>query len=455
MPRLPARRDLAREFEAFMNRKAGRCRWTKTTHNISELFEGKKSYQDVGMKVDEVSMRWPVLVTPEVQAAPAGERGRTRRVSPVRVERPKYGQLLGGFRRSTVRRLSLPIELEALAVELCNASLATSTWRCYNVAERAALRCERETGVDMTPPWGEAQSVAFATHCVQRNLASSTIRQYISGIKAAHLRVGHDVGGFEGAILRAVMKGRSNTEAPRKQKVPMSPGLMMVLREKIKLSRMAPGDKTVLWAVVACLYNGSLRGGEIMGEKEGSYDPANTMMGEDVVIKKARCEDGTWKKFVLMKVKNPKELRGLKTVDVEMFENNSFMCPVRAVERAMKYAREGRPFASLTNGIIITKPWLNRILKGALSECIDYEVNTVSSHSFRSGLASAMARAGYSDQEIQRQGRWASDAFLRYLKLGRSTRIQQQQELAAAMGRVASSEMEENSAMARALKGKK
>ena len=66
-----------------------------------------------------------------------------------------------------------------------------------------------------------------------------------------------------------------------------------------------------------------------------------------------------------------------------------------------------------------------------------------------------MARAGYSDQEIQRQGRWASDAFLRYLKLGRSTRVQQQQELAAAMGRVAASEMEENSAMARALKGKK
>ena len=45
------------EFEAFMNRKAGRCRWTKTMHNISELFEGKKSYQDVGMKVDEVTMR--------------------------------------------------------------------------------------------------------------------------------------------------------------------------------------------------------------------------------------------------------------------------------------------------------------------------------------------------------------------------------------------------------------
>ena len=94
MPKLPARRELATEFEAFMNRKAGRCWWIKTTHNISELFEGKKTYQEVGMKVDEVTMRWPVLVTPEVQAATAGERGRTRRVSPVRVERPKYGQLL-------------------------------------------------------------------------------------------------------------------------------------------------------------------------------------------------------------------------------------------------------------------------------------------------------------------------------------------------------------------------
>ena len=74
-------------------------------------------------------------------------------------------------------------------------------------------------------------------------------------------------------------------------------------------------------------------------------------------------------------------------------------------------------------------------------------MNTVSSHSFRSGLATAMARHGYSDEEIQRQGRWASAAFLSYLKLGRSTRLQQQERLAEAMAKIARCEVEENAVM--------
>ena len=40
-----------------------------------------------------------------------------------------------------------------------------------------------------------------------------------------------------------------------------------------------------------------------------------------------------------------------------------------------------------------------------------------------------MARAGYSDEEIQRVGRWKSDSFLKYIKLGRSSRLEQQLKL--------------------------
>ena len=48
--------------------------------------------------------------------------------------------------------------------------------------------------------------------------------------------------------------------------------------------------------------------------------------------------------------------------------------------------------------------------------------------------------------------RWASDAFLRYLKLGRSTRISQQMKLAEEVAMVAKSEIEENVAFKRAIR---
>ena len=40
---------------------------------------------------------------------------------------------------------------------------------------------------------------------------------------------------------------------------------------------------------------------------------------------------------------------------------------------------------------------------------------SVTSHSFRNGVATSMSQAGYSDDEIMAMGRWRSDAFLRYV----------------------------------------
>ena len=177
-PQIPSRQNVARELEAFMNKRAGRCSWKKTAEVISELFEGEKAYKDMGISVDPPTLKWPTMAAPDqVAAAPGEKRGRG---SPTRVRRPKYGEL-GSFRGETVRRLSLPARLEAITVELCNASLARGTWRCYESGERAAMRCERETGISMAMPWQEAQAVAFAADCVARNLAASTIRQYMVG----------------------------------------------------------------------------------------------------------------------------------------------------------------------------------------------------------------------------------------------------------------------------------
>ena len=56
---------------------------------------------------------------------------------------------------------------------------------------------------------------------------------------------------------------------------------------------------------------------------------------------------------------------------------------------------------------------------------------SVTSHSFRSGVATSMSQAGYSDEEIITMGRWRSDAFLRYVKAPREERALIAQELAS------------------------
>ena len=85
-----------------------------------------------------------------------------------------------------------------------------------------------------------------------------------------------------------------------------------------------------------------------MGDKEDSFDSFDSdhiLMREDMAIRMTRDEEGTMRKFVLAKIKNPKELKGIAEVSVEMFGNKTPLCPVKAVERAMKYNRAGKPFA--------------------------------------------------------------------------------------------------------------
>ena len=79
----------------------------------------------------------------------------------------------------------------------------------------------------------------------------------------------------------------------------------------------------------------------------------------------------------------------------------------------------------------------NRDLKRLLEGIVDYKEGAVTSHSFRAGLATWMARAGYSDEEIMLTGRWKSQAFLHYVKTPRTARAAQAEELIARLAKVA------------------
>ena len=75
-------------------------------------------------------------------------------------------------------------------------------------------------------------------------------------------------------------------------------------------------------------------------------------------------------------------------------------------------------------------------LKKLLGKHLDYNKGKILSHSFRSGLATMMAKCGYSDEDIMRTGRWSSSAFLAYCKLGRVKRMAVAQELATRLSKL-------------------
>ena len=74
----------------------------------------------------------------------------------------------------------------------------------------------------------------------------------------------------------------------------------------------------------------------------------------------------------------------------------------------------------------------NKVLTKLLSEVTEGTDGVIKSHSFRSGVATEMGKLGCTEEEIMAQGRWSSQAFKAYVKMGSLKKI----ELAAKLRRI-------------------
>ena len=94
---------------------------------------------------------------------------------------------------------------------------------------------------------------------------------------------------------------------------------------------------------------------------------------------------------------------------------------------------EDRPFFRDLGGRGYTGRAFNNDLQELLTGQVDYSLGSITSHSFRAGLATEMARVGYSDADIMAVGRWHSSAYLHYIKSDRVKRMKIGQQLAKSL----------------------
>ena len=122
-------------------------------------------------------------------------------------------------------------------------------------------------------------------------------------------------------------------------------------------------------------------------------------------------------------------------VKLDLFASGDFMCPVKAYKDWLKDKvvdlSTQKPLFRLADGRNYTGAMFNKDLKTLLKGVVDYSRSPVTSHSFRRGLATFMAKTGYSDEDIMKVGRWHSQAFKAYITAPREIRGKLAAKLAA------------------------
>ena len=117
---------------------------------------------------------------------------------------------------------------------------------------------------------------------------------------------------------------------------------------------------------------------------------------------------------------------GCNTV-LEIFGNNSFLCPVLAMKHNTDTngpnLKLGLPFFLKSNGQCYTGKDFNKDLQELSSYVTDGTDQFICSHSLRAGVPSELAKLGATNEEICGTGRWNSGARKAYCKLKRTKRL--------------------------------
>ena len=207
---------------------------------------------------------------------------------------------------------------------------------------------------------------------------------------------------------------------------PMTIDLMLLMKRKLHEALWSHERKFLFWSAATLQWNGSTRTHEILSKQQTNFDPQQTLLFENVELLKVRIGSET-REIIKILINLTKEDRvGCNTV-LEIFGNNSFLCPVQAIkhyiEKIGSKIRKGLPFYLKQNGQCYTGKDFNTDLK-ELSSCVtDGTDQFIRSHSLRAGVPSELAKLGATNEEICGTGRWTSEARKAYCKLNRTKRL--------------------------------
>ena len=306
---------------------------------------------------------------------------------------------------------------------LINTSLAKSTWQKYASGWNAF--CEFEVYHDTSFSWPLSRSCwrLFATWCITvRKLQPSSTKSYFSALKFVHHVKGVPcLDPKDDYLMKLALRGAANAAfaapaRPSTRRIVSLP-LLALLGHRIGSTSWSDLSKQTVWSACTLAFFSAARMGELLASEVNLHDPTADLTWADVQFP---SEDSI---LVRLKCTKSSDVQG-EFLDIFPFENFG-CCPVASLKRLLLLQQDAgvydpaKPVFRFADGRNLTQPKFNEILSSLLSDLCLPGQDTISCHSFRSGIPSTLAMfpdLAHCD-DIQGWGRWHSDCFNRYTRL--------------------------------------
>ena len=298
-----------------------------------------------------------------------------------------------------------PASLDGVAAQLLNAALTDSS----NVTYLKGITKFRQF-VTMTlnmNNWFPAEPyivMLYIAHLYHKGYATSTIISAVSIISYYH-KVYMLLDSTTAFVIKKTLQGVSNLQPTRDLRLPITIQMLDSLVDATKQVATTHYHSLLLTAMFLLAFHAFLRISEFALPSSGKSD--HILQLSNISIHPDE---------VLIQFNSFKHHRG-HPVSISVPSHVSYYCPVKHLAQFLLIrGTSPGPLFIFPDETPVTQGFFRSSLRACLS-LAGFSNATYTSHSFRIGAATEAARKGYSDDEIQRMGRWSSTAFKKYIRI--------------------------------------
>ena len=309
-------------------------------------------------------------------------------------------------------------------------SLATSTWSTYKTALNMFRKYKNVSRNSMTIfPISKEDLIRFTIFMFKiRNVAPSTIRQYLTALKCFHAITEHSMENFKSTTLRYLLMGYENQykamEQDSQNRRAFTYPLLKLFAEGLANENMLPINAQNYLACATLGFFSSCRMGDLL--KDALDTNSERLLTWEKVQFKSNRE-------IIIYLAHPKHAKKENGVVCDVFNFPlPLYCPISnllllaKMQRKMGRHNPKNPVFMMADGKTMSMANMNHMLKKLLYTYIDPCLGSISCHSFRAAIPSLMSAhpTVFSEEEITVQGDWHSEAYRHYTRhmgIGRKT----------------------------------
>lgn len=236
----------------------------------------------------------------------------------------------------------------------------------------------------------------------ESGVSAAVAQRRLSGL-SFHFKLRNWPDSTKSFVIRQALKGWKKEYVRTEHRRPVSYSLLVRLLGATDSICSSPFEATLFRACFCLAFFAALRVGELVPP---SRVGGGGLLSDDVILANGALR---------VRIRRSKTDIFGRGEWVPLHGVSGLACPVRAVGDYIALRPPGVHFLVHEDGTAVSRYQFQAIFKNCLQE-VGVRACEFGTHSFRIGAATEASRAGLSNEEVQRIGRWRSSCFAGYVR---------------------------------------